>query len=103
MNDVRVFREANGWQLCDICRMAFPIGYSHICGEPSATIPMQFSWVSESNKREAFVRVVDALTEAQKHICQNGCGRVGDNHCTRCQQMDAVLVEAMGVMEAWDE
>jgi hypothetical protein len=72
----------------------------------SASIPgvkAAMSWVGEDNKRASFVRLVDALTEAQKHICQNGCGRVGDNHCTRCQHMFAVLVEAMGVLEAWDE
>jgi hypothetical protein len=66
-------------------------------------VKVKMSWVGEDNKRAAFVRLVGALSAARDHICRNGCGRVGDNHCTSCQGLEAVLIEAMGVLEAWDE
>lgn len=59
-------------------------------------------WVNDADRRAAFAALLDALSEAKRHICQNGCGRVGENHCTRCQELSKALEEARPILEQWN-
>lgn len=63
-----------------------------------ATITL--AWRPEQ-RREEYVRLFEALCDAQKHICLNECNIVKREHCLACQEIDLVLLHAANVIEDW--
>ena len=58
------------------------------------------AWRPEQ-RREEYVRLFEALCDAQKRICLNECNIVNHEHCLGCQEADMALMHAATVIEDW--
>ena len=63
-----------------------------------ATITL--AWRPEQ-RREEYVRLFEALSEARHHVCINECNIVSHEHCLACQEADLALLHAATVIEDW--